>query len=142
MDADCLRHHLHKNRQVDGLDEVAKGAQLDGACRSLDRGPGSDDHHRHVEIVLAHGAQQLDAGHARHGDVADNGVVALLRDESERGLAVVGGRHREALAREDPLIGAQHGRVVIDHQYATATARLVLPAAHAILPSATSHHFS
>ena len=36
-------------------------------------------HERHVEIVLAHRAQQLEAVHLGHRDVADDDVEALRR---------------------------------------------------------------
>ena len=77
VDAHGARHDVQQRFQSDRLEQVAERAVFDRLQRALQRRAAGHEDHRHVEVALADVAQQRQAVHVGHGDVADDHVVAL-----------------------------------------------------------------
>ena len=109
---DRLSQHLGLER----LDDVLERAVLDGVGSAVDRRQTGDEHDRQVGVVGADRAQELDARHLGHGDVADHDVDATGRHTLDRFA-----RRQERLdlvagAAQHALESAQGFRLVIDEQ--------------------------
>jgi hypothetical protein len=71
---------------------------------------------RQVQIMLAHRVQQFEPVHARHHDIADDRVEALLRKQRKGAGSVAGHTHPRVQALERALQDRQHLLVVVDQK--------------------------
>ncbi len=120
--AKLLPQDLHLAQRVLALDDLV---EEDLQALRLDRLGQEDDDRQRVAFVLEH-AQQLEAAHARHDEVADDDRRSERGDTLKRFLAV-----RRGIGREPP--GA--------HEFGQAKAgrRLVLDDENALTRSGRSH---
>ena len=113
---DRSRHHVLQLSGLDRLDEVAQCPvlhRLDGALHG--RQAGHDDY-GHVQIVFANGAEQLQATHPRHRDVADDDVEGP-RPEQRGGLVAVVSHLNGIPGRgQGSRVAPGDGRLVIHEQ--------------------------
>ena len=108
---------VEQRRRGHGLEQVPEGAVLDGLHGALDGGAARHEDHGHVEIGLADGAQEREAVHVGHGDVADDDVEALILRERRRLAAVVRDRHAVAGGRERARIAPRGHRLIVDDEH-------------------------
>src|SRR5438477_26526 len=96
--------------------DVVEGAlvhRLDGALQRRLCGHQDD---RRLGILLAHGGEDVGAGHARHLDVGEHDVGRRSLERLEARLATLGGDHVEPLALEEDTEHVQDAQLVVDHQ--------------------------
>ncbi len=81
---------------VPGLGDVAvDAAQVDRLDQHVDVGEGGEDDADGVGADVAHGLQQLEAGHARHALVGDHHRDVLVAGDLQRLLGAGGQAQRE-----------------------------------------------
>ena len=109
-----LRHARAHLLEVERLREIVHRADRQAAHRHLDVGHRGDHHDRGVGLARAHLAQQLDAVHLRHAQVAQHERARVLLQQRERLLAVRRLEAGEAVARASgaraPAAGAARRR--------------------------------
>ena len=110
----------------EGLVEQAARSQRDRVRRALRLlRAARHQHHRQVGQPLAQLVEELDAGHLRHDDIADDEVEPLLVEQLERMLCRRHPVRLVAAAPEDLDRQLPHHRLVVDDQdpaHATASA--------------------
>src|SRR5712675_1019542 len=111
----CLRSYKLFDRGeqlifLHGLGQKCGGAFLHGAIAMLGAGAGGDDHHRDATggWTLPQLHHQFVAGHARHFEVGDDQVAAVLRDEFGSFQAVGGQLHAIAVLFEHAAYELAH----------------------------------
>jgi len=114
-----LFDRLFELLRVDRLGQVLKRAVLERFDGGLDGRRTSHQQDGHIEIALARAAQELDAVHAGHGDVAHDGIELHLIEQLGGLLAVVRGDDFVARAREHPIEPAQEHGFVVGNENAT-----------------------
>ena len=107
--------HLHHGGAADRLGQVVEGAQahrLDGAGAA---GIGRQHQHgRQPRRACGQRGQRLQAVHAGHALVQEDGAVAVAFDPAQRLFAAAGGMHFVAQALQGLDQGFAEGGVVID----------------------------
>ena len=93
--------------------------RLDRGCDA--RGAGGQDD-RQVEIAGAHGPEEVQAGKARHLEIADDELEAVRGQPLHRLQTVGGGLEAVASTRERGLIEVENVRIVIDQEQTRACA--------------------
>jgi two-component system, sensor histidine kinase and response regulator len=128
-----------EQRRVDRLGDVAQRPVLERLDGGLEQRVGGHDDHRDIDVARAHRAQELDPGHPRHRDVAQDDVERR-RLEDGRGLASVGGG-RDVVPRlgEDALEGPEQGGFVVRDQH-SSHARILCTDRWCRRSDAGSHH--
>ena len=116
MQPDRTGHDLLQLPRRDGLDEVTKRAVLHRPHGAFHRRSTGHEHEGNVEIVLAHGAQELESIHLGHRDVAHDDVKVSLASRGRGRLAVEGNLDCEPGGTEGPGISAGDRLFVVDQQ--------------------------
>jgi hypothetical protein len=112
-----LREQDLQPLRIDRLGHVVVGADLDGLDGGLDSALAGEDDGGDVAVLLLQRAQQVEAVHAGHREVADDDARAEARDLAQRLLAV-GGRvgHESPRAYELGEADTGGGLVLDDEQ--------------------------
>ena len=108
---------------IDGLGEVVVGADLDGFDGGFDGPlPGQDDR-GDVAVLLLQAAHELEAVHARHGEIADDDPGTERGDLAQRFFAV-GRRFGDEAPRAHELgQPVTRRRIIFDQQEPLAESR-------------------
>ena len=110
-------HRVLQYRQVfEGLDQVVGSAQaqrLDGIVHDASAG---HDNHRRLRGKLGHLANQFEAAHLRHAQIADHEVGLVALEYLETLLTIAGLQYAEAAVFQIGREARAHYFVVIDYQ--------------------------
>jgi hypothetical protein len=115
---DEIANAVHQERPVDRLGHEVGRADI---VRAVDRLPvearrRDQDRSRVRSVAVAQDAAHLEAVHSRHLDIEHQQIRALLLEARERGRAVGGLRHQEALRLERLAREGADQAIVVDHQ--------------------------
>ena len=91
---------------------------LDGLQGGFQIGAAGHEDDGNVGVALAHRAQELDAGDARHADVGEDRVVAVLLEHAQGGLAVLRDFDLESIGTEGSREDAAQPLVIVGEQEA------------------------
>ena len=111
---------MHDLFDLERLQDVVVRAALHRIDRGLDRAEAGHDHGQRVRMRARHLAQQLEAAHLRHLQVADDHVVAGALELVRRAHAVFGGAHDVALHAEEVGDDVADEFLVVDDEHPRA----------------------
>lgn len=101
---------------LEGLGHVMESPELGRLHGALDGAHAGHDDHRRVRVGLAHGLEQLDAIHARHGHVRDDDVEQGLLHGGQRRLTRSHGLDLEVAVGKIAFQDVQEIRLVVHDQ--------------------------
>src|SRR5260221_216387 len=107
-------HQLDRVVNVEGLGQVLEGAALERGHRALEVGICRHDDHGRGGQARAQLAHELEAGHARHADIAHHDLRGFLGELLERFARGAEGAVGDALAGERLLEDPADRAVVVD----------------------------
>ena len=103
-------------RDVKGLEDVVKGAELGGLDGRFGAAVGGHDDHRQVGHARAHALHGLNAVDAGHAHVHDHQVRGLARHLGHAGLAALRGAHLVPVGLHDLAEALAQLGVVVNNQ--------------------------
>jgi hypothetical protein len=121
----ALRAHARHHRLINdapeldgvtGLREILESAALDGLHGRSDRPLRGHQDHWQVGLDASEPGHQLDAIHACHADVADDGVKLVLATGGDRRFTVCSELASASFRRESVRNTTRHLGVVVDHE--------------------------
>ncbi len=107
---------LQHSQVFQGLDQVVGGAQAQGLDSVVHHAGTGHNNHRRLRGKLSHLADQLEAAHLGHAQVADHKVGLVALEYLETLLAIAGLQDAEATVFQVGREARAHYFVVIDYQ--------------------------
>src|SRR5258708_5258610 len=123
--------------RVDRLGQIARGPVLHRLHGALHHRAGGHQDQGNVDVAGAHRPQQLDAVHARHGDVADHQVELPALERLDRLPAVAGSLDVKARRGQGASQHPQQRLLVVYQQNPIAHQKTATAASYAVTANTT-----
>jgi hypothetical protein len=102
--------------RIEGLGEIIVAAGRQAADAVLGIGESRQDQDRHLAVLVAKLAGELEAGFARHHHIDDGEIEGEATHALARFGGAGGGAHPNAVGRQEALDQLADAAVVIDHE--------------------------